>query len=57
MGNIQYSVGNGVPKELIRMTHGHEQWWRNCLWDWGMVGGGGQKGKNHDNGNSITKNI
>ena len=27
-GNIKYSTGNGAAKELIHMTHGHEQWWR-----------------------------
>ena len=25
-GHIVYSIGNGVAKELIHMTHGHEQW-------------------------------
>ena len=24
-GDIKYCPGNGVAKELIRMTHGHEQ--------------------------------
>ena len=26
-GDVQYSIGNGVAKELICMTYGHEQWW------------------------------
>ena len=32
-GDIKYSIGNGVAKELevakelIHMTHGYEQWW------------------------------
>ena len=30
-GDIKYSTGNGVAKELICMTHGHEQWCRDCL--------------------------
>ena len=29
-GDIQYSIGNGVAKELTHMTHGHEQWWGDC---------------------------
>ena len=24
-GNVKYSIGNGAAKELIHMTHGHEQ--------------------------------
>ena len=24
--DVKYSIGNGVAKELIPMTHGHEQW-------------------------------
>ena len=30
-GDIKYSIGNGVAKELIRMTHGHELRWEGCL--------------------------
>ena len=26
-GDVKYSIRNGVVKELICMTHGHEQWW------------------------------
>ena len=40
-----YSTGNGVAKELVGMTHGHEQWWEHCLRVWGVLGGGGQRGK------------
>ena len=29
-GNVKYSIGKGVAKEFIHMTHGHEQWWRDC---------------------------
>ena len=25
-GDVKYSIGNGGAKELICMTHGHEQW-------------------------------
>ena len=44
-GDIKYSIGNGVAKELIRMTHGHEQWWGDCLREWGLLGGGGGNGE------------
>ena len=30
-GDVKYSIGNGVAKELVRMTHGHEQWCGDCL--------------------------
>ena len=33
--DVKYSIGNGIANELIRMTHGHEQWWQDCLRDWG----------------------
>ena len=38
------------------MTHGHEQWWRDCLRELGMLGEGGQR-KNQDNCNSIINKI
>ena len=44
-GDVKDSIGNGVVKELIRMTHGHEQWCGDCLREWGVLGGGGQGGK------------
>ena len=44
-GDVKYSVGNGVAKEIIHMTHGHEQWCGNCLRDKGVLGGGGQTGE------------
>ena len=47
--DVKYSIGNRVAKEPICMTHGHEQWWGNCLREWGMLGEGGLKGKNWDN--------
>ena len=28
---VEYSIGNGVAKELICMTHGLEQWCGECL--------------------------
>ena len=40
-----YNTGNGVAKELIHMTHGHEQWWGDCLREWGTLGVGEQRGK------------
>ena len=56
-GDVQYSIGNGVAKELVRMTYGHEQWWGNCLREWGVLGGGGHGRKNQDNCNSIINKI
>ena len=35
-GNVEYSIGNGVAKECIHMTHGHEQWCVDVLRDWGV---------------------
>ena len=29
--DVKYSIGNGAAKELIHMTHGHEQWWGDYL--------------------------
>ena len=29
-GDVKYSIENRVAKELIHMTHGHEQWWGDC---------------------------
>ena len=36
------STGNGIAKELIHMTHGHEQWWGDCLRERGVLGTGGK---------------
>ena len=47
------SIGNGVAKELIPMTHGHEQWCGDCLHHcggWYMEGDKGKK--NWDNCNT-----
>ena len=30
-GDVKYSIGNEVAKELILMTHGHKQWCGDCL--------------------------
>ena len=30
-GEVKYRIGNAVAKELIHMTHGHEQWWEHSL--------------------------
>ena len=58
-GDVKYNIGNGVAKELIRMTHGHEQWWGDCLRESeGLLGGGGgPRGKNQGNCNSIINKI
>ena len=53
---MKYSIGNGVDKELIHVTHGHEQWW-DCLREWQVLGGGVVKGENQDNCNSIFNKI
>ena len=39
-GDVNYSIGNGVAKELIHMTHRHEQWWGDSE----GVGGTGWRG-------------
>ena len=44
-GDVKYSVGNGVAKELTCMTHGHEKRCGDCLREWGVLGGKGQKGR------------
>ena len=44
-GEVKYSIGNGVAKELICMTHGHEQW-LGIVWGSGgcwMEGGNEKK--------------
>ena len=42
---MKYSKGNGEAKELIGMTHGHEQWDRDGLREWGLLSGEVQTGK------------
>ena len=44
-GHIKYSTGNGVAKELIHMSHGHEQWCGDCLREWAVLDGRGAKGE------------
>ena len=56
-GDVKYSIGNGEAKELTRMTHGHEQSRGDCLREWRVLGGKGQKDKNQDNCNSIINKI
>ena len=56
-GDVKYSIGNGVAEELIFMTRGYEQWWGDCLREWVVLGGGGQRGKNQDNFNSTINKI
>ena len=38
-GDVKYSTGKGVARELTHMTHGREQQWGDCL-----RRGGGAKG-------------
>ena len=40
--DVKYSIRNGVATELIHMTHRHEQWWWDCVREWGVLGGGGK---------------
>ena len=43
---------------LIRMTHGHEQWLGHYLRVWGGgLGGGGMRGEDQENCNSIIHKI
>ena len=44
-GDVKYSIRSGVAEELICVIHGHEQRWGDCLKEWGLVSGRGQKGK------------
>ena len=44
-GNVKYSIGDGVAKELTHMTHGHEQWCRDCLSEWAVLGVGAGNGQ------------
>ena len=37
-GDIQYSIGNGVAKELTHETNGHEQWCKDCQRECGRLG-------------------
>ena len=46
-----YSIENGVAKELTCMTRGHEQWWRDCLMEWGVAGW--MQGKGRKKGTTI----
>ena len=42
-GDVKYSIGNEVAKELIHMTQGHEQWYEDCLREWAVLGGRRQR--------------
>ena len=44
-GDGKYSIGNGVGKELIHVTRGHEQWWGDFLREWGLGVEQGKGGK------------
>ena len=39
-------MGNVEAKQVICMTHGHEQCYGDCLREWEVLGGLGQRGKN-----------
>ena len=56
-GDVKYSVGNRVAKELIHKSHGHEQWCEDCLRELGGTQWKGLRGKNWDNCNSIINKI
>ena len=52
-GGVKYSIGNGVAKEFIGITHRYEQWWGD-----GLGGlGGRQRGEYWNNCNSIINKI
>ena len=42
---VEYSIRNGVAKELIHMTHGHKQLWGDLSEGVGGAGGRRQRGK------------
>ena len=45
IADVKYSIGNGVAKELILMTHRHEQEWGDCLRNGGCWVEGSKGGK------------
>ena len=46
-GKVKNSIENGAAKELICMTHGHEQWWGDCLRELRDAGWRGVKGEKY----------
>ena len=36
IADVKYSIGNGVAKELVHMSHGQEQCYGDCLKIWGF---------------------
>ena len=44
-GDVKYNMASGRAKELKHMVHGHEQWYGDCLREWGLWVGGGKRGK------------
>ena len=44
-GHVKCSIGHEVAKEPIHMTCGCEPWWGDCLREWRVLGGGGQRRK------------
>ena len=55
--DVKNSIGNGEAKELICMTHRHELRWEGLPEERGVPGGGGQRGRNWDNCNSIINKM
>ena len=45
-GDVNCSIGNGIAKEFICITYGHEQWCGDYQREWGVLGGGEQRRKN-----------
>ena len=56
-GDVKYSVGIRVAKELICMIHGREQRLCGLPMGVGLLGERGKWRKNWDNRNSIINNI
>ena len=57
MGRGQNGIGNREIKDLICTTHGHELRWGGMLEGWGVQCGGGIKGEDWENCNSMTNKI
>ena len=56
MGGVKNGIGNREFIELICTTHGHEL--RGGMWvREGVLGRGGVRGRNWENGNSIINQI
>ena len=56
-GEVKNSMGKGETRELTHRTHGHELRWGVLHKGLGILGGGGQRGKNWDNCHSIINKM